>query len=43
MAANKELQDLFQVTYFTPAEQKQFLMKVRKELDSRGITLDSLR
>jgi len=39
---NKELSDLIEVAMFTPVEKRQFLGKIKKELSSKGISLDSL-
>ena len=40
--ANKEISDLIEVAMFTPREKAQFLGKIRKELSSKGITLDAI-
>ena len=42
LEANNELQDLILVAHFTPTEKAQFLSKVKKELVSENVTLDSL-
>jgi len=39
---NKQLSDLIEVAMFNPIEKRQFLGKIKKELSSKGISLDSL-
>jgi hypothetical protein len=39
---NKQLSDLIEVAMFNPIERRQFLGKIKKELSSKGISLDNL-